>query len=82
MEARKAMYKSFQQIKQERIEELQRKKQELEQESQGLDSKERKSRLQNERFKDYKKEQNKILQLSQNEYSRDAHKNKKSKKGH
>ena len=44
LNARKALYKSFQQIKQEQIEELQGKQQELELELQGLDSKQRESK--------------------------------------
>ena len=46
LQARKALYKTYQQIKQEQAEELQREQQELEQELQGLDSKARESRLQ------------------------------------
>ena len=46
LEARKALYKTYQQIKQEQTEELQKQQQELEQELQGLDSKQRESRLQ------------------------------------
>ena len=46
LNARKALYKTYQLIKQEQAEELQREQQELEQELQGLDSKARESRLQ------------------------------------
>ena len=45
-EARKALYKTYQLIKQEQAEELQKQQQELEQELQGLDSKQRESKLQ------------------------------------
>ena len=46
LQARKALYKTYQLIKQEQAEELQKQQQELEQELQGLDSKERESKLQ------------------------------------
>ena len=46
LEARKALYKTYQQIKQEQAEDLQRNQQELEQELQALDSKQRESKLQ------------------------------------
>ena len=46
LQARKALYKTYQLIKQEQAEELQKQQQELEQELQGLDSKQRESRLQ------------------------------------
>ncbi|TLD80651.1 hypothetical protein [Helicobacter trogontum] len=41
LEARKALYKTYQPIKQEQAEELQKQQQELEQELQGLDSKQK-----------------------------------------
>ena len=46
LQARKALYKTYQQIKQEQTEESQKQQQELEQELQGLDSRERESKLQ------------------------------------
>ena len=46
LNARKALYKTYQQIKQEQTEELQRNQEELEQALQGLDSRERESKLQ------------------------------------
>ena len=46
LQARKALYKTYQLIKQEQAEELQKQQQELEQELQGLDSKARESKLQ------------------------------------
>lgn len=46
LQARKALYKTYQLIKQEQAEELQRSQEELEQQLQGLDSKERESKLQ------------------------------------
>ena len=46
LQARKALYKTYQLIKQEQAEELQKQQQELEQELQGLDSKQRESKLQ------------------------------------
>lgn len=46
LEARKALYKTYQLIKQEQAEELQKQQQELEQQLQGLDSRERESKLQ------------------------------------
>ena len=46
LEARKALYKTYQLIKQEQAEDLQKQQQELEQELQGLDSKQRESKLQ------------------------------------
>ena len=46
LEARKALYKTYQHLKQEQTEELQKQHQELEQELQGLDSKVRESKLQ------------------------------------
>ena len=46
IEARKALYKTYQLIKQEQAEDLQKQQQELEQQLQGLDSKARESKLQ------------------------------------
>ena len=46
LQARKALYKTYQLIKQEQAEELQKQQQELEQALQGLDSKARESKLQ------------------------------------
>ena len=46
LQARKALYKTYQLIKQEQAEDLQKQQQELEQQLQGLDSKERESKLQ------------------------------------
>ncbi len=46
LNARKALYKTYQLIKQEQAEELQRSQEELEQQLQGLDSKQRESKLQ------------------------------------
>ena len=46
LNARKALYKTYQLIKQEQAEDLQKQQQELEQQLQGLDSKERESKLQ------------------------------------
>ena len=46
LQARKALYKTYQLIKQEQAEELQRSQEELEQQLQGLDSKARESKLQ------------------------------------
>ena len=46
LQARKALYKTYQLIKQEQAEELQRSQEELEQQLQGLDSKQRESKLQ------------------------------------
>ena len=46
LQARKALYKTYQLIKQEQAEELQRSQEELEQQLQGLDSKVRESKLQ------------------------------------
>ena len=46
LNARKALYKTYQLIKQEQAEDLQKQQQELEQQLQGLDSKQRESKLQ------------------------------------
>ncbi|WP_104742200.1 hypothetical protein [Helicobacter trogontum] len=46
LQARKALYKTYQLIKQEQAEDLQKQQQELEQQLQGLDSKARESKLQ------------------------------------
>ena len=62
LEARKALYKTYQQIKQEQAEELQRNQQELEQELQGLDSKQRESKLQEIQREQIKKQKEKERQ--------------------
>ena len=56
LQARKALYKTYQLIKQEQAEELQKQQQELEQELQGLDSKQRESKLQELQRKQRKRE--------------------------
>ena len=65
LQARKALYKTYQLIKQEQAEELQRSQEELEQQLQGLDSKQRESKLQ-----ELQREQERELREKQREKER------------
>ena len=76
LQARKALYKTYQQIKQEQTEELQKQQQELEQELQGLDSKQRESRLQEIQREQERKQREKERQerlSSRNTINKDSH---------
>ena len=76
LEARKALYKTYQQIKQEQTEELQKQQQELEQELQGLDSKARESKLQEIQREQERKQREKERQerlSSRNTINKDSH---------
>ena len=75
-EARKALYKTYQLIKQEQAEELQKQQQELEQELQGLDSKARESKLQDLQREHIRKQREKERQekfSNRNTANKDSH---------
>ena len=76
LEARKALYKTYQLIKQEQAEELQKQQQELEQELQGLDSKARESKLQDLQREHIRKQREKERQekfSNRNTANKDSH---------
>ena len=76
LQARKALYKTYQLIKQEQAEELQKQQQELEQELQGLDSKERESKLQEIQREQERKQREKERQekfSNRNTANKDSH---------
>ena len=75
-EARKALYKTYQLIKQEQAEDLQKQQQELEQELQGLDSKARESKLQDLQREHIRKQREKERQekfSNRNTANKDSH---------
>ena len=76
LQARKALYKTYQLIKQEQAEDLQKQQQELEQELQGLDSKARESKLQDLQREHIRKQREKERQekfSNRNTANKDSH---------